>query len=152
MRFELVDNNVERGEGGIRHDHAVADQCGHVHPLRALGAIAHAEDKLQTNEKYAGIPHDDKDVQSDVVAERVDSWVGQAAGDEVEGEVEVGEGEEGEQQRYELVHEFDVQENLAGNRVVGVPDLAEMHKGVYCGKEGAIEPATALRYEFGDGV
>jgi hypothetical protein len=83
------------------------------------------------------------------VAEWIDLGVGQRARDEVEGQVEVGEREEGEEQRDELVHEYDVQENLARQRVVGLPDLPEMGQRVDGGEEGPIEPAMALRDGFG---
>jgi hypothetical protein len=86
------------------------------------------------------------------VAEGVDGGVGEGAGDEVEGQVEVGEGEEGEEEVDELVDELDVQHDFAVDGVVGAPDLAEVDKGINGGEEGTVEPTTPLGYEFGDGI
>ncbi len=97
------------------------------------------------------VAQDDEDVLGRA-AEGVDGRVGQAAGDEVEGQVEVGEREVGEDELDELVDEFDVQEHLARDGVVGEPDLLEVDKRVDGGEEGAVEPAAALRDELGDGV
>lgn len=36
--------------------------------------------------------------------------------------------------------------------MVSVPDLAEVHERVDGGKEGTVEPATALRNEFRNGI
>lgn len=51
-----------------------------------------------------------------------------------------------------MVDEFDVKEDLAGDGVVGGPDLFEVYKGVDGGEEGAVEPATTLRDELGHRV
>ena len=51
-----------------------------------------------------------------------------------------------------MVDEFDVEKNLAANSVVGTPDLAEVDERVDSSEEGAVEPTTALGYEFGNGI
>lgn len=48
------------------------------------------------------------------------------------------QGEECEDEVDELVDEFNVQEDLARNGVVGLPQLAEVQKGVDRCKEGAV--------------
>ena len=82
------------------------------------------------------------------MAEWIDAVVGQRAGDEVEGQVEVGEGEEGEEEGDELIEEFDVEQDFAREGVVSLPDLLEVDQGVDGGEEGSIEPTTALGDEF----
>lgn len=136
--FELQDHDVEGREGGVGHDDGVGDHGGEEHAFGALGPVAHAEDELQADEQHAGVAEDDEDVFPEVVAEGVDLGVGETARDEVEGEVEVGEGEKGEQEGDELVDEFDVQEDLAGDGVVGAPDLAEVCERVDGGEEGTV--------------
>jgi hypothetical protein len=86
------------------------------------------------------------------VAEGINFRVGQRTRDEVEGQVEVGEGEVGEEEGDELVDEFDVQEDLACSGVVGRPDLAEVDERVDGGEEGAVEPAAALGDKFGNSI
>lgn len=51
-----------------------------------------------------------------------------------------------------MVDEFDVKEDFAGNSVIGVPDLAEVNKGVDGGEESTVEPSSSLGYEFRDGI
>lgn len=60
------------------------------------------------------------------MTEGIHVWVCERAGDEVEREVEVGEGEEREHELHELVDEFDVEEDLAPEGMVGRPDLLEV--------------------------
>ena len=86
------------------------------------------------------------------MAEGINSGVGERAGNEVECQVEVGEGEVGEEELDELIHEFDVEEDLATDCVVCMPDLTEVDEGVDGCEEGTIEPTSALRYEFGHGI
>lgn len=43
-----------------------------------------------------------------------------------------------------MVDEFDMKEDLAVDRVIGPPDLAEVHQGVNCGEESSIEPSSSL--------
>ena len=52
--------------------------------------------------------------------------VGQRARNEVEGEVKISKGEEGEHERDELIDEFDVEKGFAQNGVISKPDLLEM--------------------------
>lgn len=54
---------------------------------------------MRADAENADVLQEVEDVFSDRVAEGVNEWVGEGAGDEVEGEVEVGEGEEGEEER-----------------------------------------------------
>ena len=86
------------------------------------------------------------------MTEGINLFVRQTTGDEVEGEVEVGEGEEGEHELDELIDKFDVQENFAGDSVVSVPDLAEVNKGVDSGEESSVQPSTSLGDELRDSV
>lgn len=93
-----------------------------------------------------------KNVLGDAVAEGVYLLIGHAAGDEVEGEVKVGQGEVGEKELQQLVDKLDVKQNFAPEGVVGAPDLPEVYERVDGSKEGAVEPAPPLRDELGDGV
>lgn len=106
--------------------------------------IAHAEDELQTYQQDTNIPKDDEDVFSNIVTEWVDSLVRERASNEVESEIEVGEREEGEEEGYKLVEEFDVEEDFARDGVVGLPDLFEVDKGVHSREEGSIQPSSSL--------
>ena len=99
---------------------------------------------MQANKENTCVTENHEDVSPNVVAEWVDSWVSQRACDEIEGQVEVGEGEVGEEEGYELVDEFDVKEDLACDGVICRPYLAEMDERVYSGKESTIEPASTL--------
>jgi hypothetical protein len=63
-----------------------------------LWPIAQTEDELQTDQEDGDIAQDDEDVFPDMVAEWVDGGICEGAGDEVKGEIEVGEGEEGEEE------------------------------------------------------
>jgi len=85
-----------------------------------------------------------EDDGSDVVSERVDFGVCQTACNEVEGEIEVGQGEEGEHELNELIQELHVQKDFTSKGVVGKPNLLEVDKGVNSSKEGTIEPSTTL--------
>lgn len=114
-----------------------------------MRTITHREDELRADAENADVLEEVEDVFSDRMAEGVNERVGEGAGDKVECEVEVGEGEESEEEREELVDEFDVEEDLASDRVVGGPDLFEVYEGVDGGEEGAVEPATTLRDELG---
>jgi hypothetical protein len=87
-----------------------------------------------------------------VVAERVDLGIGQGAGNEVEGEIEVGQGEKGEGQRDELIQEFDMQQDLPSDGMVGMPDLSEVDQRVDGSEEGTVQPASPLRDELGNGI
>jgi hypothetical protein len=62
------------------------------------------------------------------VAERIEFRIRERAGDEVEGQIEIGEREEGEQQLNELVDELDVKQNLTPDCMIGVPDLLEVEE------------------------
>jgi hypothetical protein len=87
-----------------------------------------------------------------VVAEGIEFWVGERTGDEVEGQVEVGEREECEQKLHELVDEFDVEQDLTPDGVVGRPDLLEVEERVHGSEEGTVEPTSTLGDELGNVV
>ena len=99
---------------------------------------------MQANKEDTCVTEDHENILPNVVAEWVDSWVSERTRNEVEGQVEVGEGEVGEEEGYELVNEFDVKEDLACDGVIRRPYLAEMDERVYRGKESTIEPTSAL--------
>jgi hypothetical protein len=44
-----------------------------------------------------------------------------------------------------LIHEFDVEKDLATYCVIGTPYLAEMDKRVDRSKESSVEPSSSLR-------
>ena len=75
VRFELDRDDVDGGEGGVRHDDAVGDHGGEVHFSSTLWSVAHAEDELQADEEDTDVPQDDEDVEADIVAEGVDFGV-----------------------------------------------------------------------------
>ena len=110
------------------------------------------EDELRADEQDADVAHNGEDVETGLAAEGVDGWIGDAACDEVEGEVEVGQGKVGEEELDSLIDEFDVQQDLASHGVVGLPDLTEVNQRVDGCKEGAVEPAAALRDKFRDSI
>lgn len=62
------------------------------------------------------------------MTERVYSWIRERTGNEVEGEVEVGQGEEGKQKTDELVDKFNVKKDLPPKGMVCLPDLFEVNK------------------------
>jgi len=78
------------------------------------------------------------------MAKRIDCGVRERASNEVECKVEVCEGEECEEQTEELVHEFNVEKDLACNGVVCVPDLLEMNQRINGSEESSIEPTATL--------
>ncbi len=45
-----------------------------------------------------------------------------------------------------------MQQGLAGDGVVRLPDLLEVDQGVDSSEEGTVEPAAALRDELGHGI
>ncbi|RDA85125.1 hypothetical protein CP532_1559 [Ophiocordyceps camponoti-leonardi (nom. inval.)] len=149
---ELTDDDVDAGERGVEHDDAVEDHAGEVEPPRALRPIAERENELGGDEQDADVSKDGEDDGTHVVTERVRLRIGEAAGDKVEGQVEVGEGEVGEEQLEKLVRELDEEEDLAGDGVVGREDLTALKEGVDGCEEGAVEPSSALGDEFGDGL
>ncbi len=128
MLSELFDDDVKCGKSCVCHDDGVCDNGAEEQLLRALGSIAHAEDELQADQQHADVPHYDENEFADTVSEGIDAMICQRAGDEVESKVEVGEREEGEEQGDELVQELDVEEDLAHEGVIGVPNLSEVHK------------------------
>jgi len=109
-----------------------------------LWSVAQAQNELKADQKHADIAQDDKDVFANMVAERVHFRIRQRTGNEVEGKVEVGQGEKGKEERDELIDEFDVQQNLPSKGMVGLPDLLEVYQGVDGSKESAIQPTSSL--------
>lgn len=87
-----------------------------------------------------------------MVAERIDSGICEGASDEIEGEIEVGQTEEGEEEGDELIDEFDMKQDLSGQGVVGVPDLLKVNEGVDGSEESTVQPSSSLRYEFRNGI
>jgi hypothetical protein len=61
---------------------------------------------LRANEEDEDVAEENEEVKAYVVSERVDSGVRERASNEVEGQVEVGEGEVGEGEVNGLVDEF----------------------------------------------
>lgn len=116
--FELVDNDIDGGEGCVCHDDAVADHAPEEHLLGTLRAVAHGEDELHADEQCASVAEDVEDNLADAVTEGIHLRVGKRTSDEVEGEVEVGEREEREHELHELVDELNVQKDLAPDSVV----------------------------------
>ena len=141
---ELHRDDPERAEERVGHDDAVDDHACHVHSFRSLWTITHGQDELHHDQQDTDVSQDVEDDCADVVSERIDSLVGERASDEVEGQVEVAKREEREEQIDELVDELDVQEQLACNRMIGLPDLCEMEKRVDGSEEGTVQPATTL--------
>jgi hypothetical protein len=78
----------------------------------------------------------------------VNAWIRERTGHEVESEVEVGERKICEKEVDELVHEFNMKEDLTGNRMVRFPDLLEMDQRVNGSKKGTIQPSPSLGHEL----
>lgn len=152
LLLELPHDDEDCGKGRVDHDDAVGDHAEHVQFLGALRTVAEGEDELCADEQHAGVPEEGEDVETNVVTEGVYCRVGETAGDEVEGEVEVCQGEVGEHELQELVDEFDVEEDLAGEGVVGGPDLLEVDEGVDGSEKGTVQPTTSLRDELRNSV
>lgn len=51
--FELDDDDVEGGEGSVRHDDTVHDHTPKEHLLGSLGSITHRQDELHADEQGA---------------------------------------------------------------------------------------------------
>ena len=126
--LELVDDNVDRGEGCVGHDETVADHTPKEHLFSALRTVAHGQDELHADEQRASVAEDVEDDLADAVAEGIHLWVSERTGDEVEGEVEIGKREEREHELHELVEELNVEEYLAPDGVVGRPDLLKVEQ------------------------
>jgi len=124
--LELDHDDINRGESRVCHDDCVGYHTAKEHLSCSLGPVAHAEDKLQANKEDTCVTEDHEDILPNVVAEWVDSWVSERTRDEIEDQVEVGEGEVGEEEGYELVNEFDVKEDLACDGMIRRPYLPEM--------------------------
>lgn len=123
---ELHDDDVDGGEGGVGHDDAVRGHAAEEHFLGALRAVAHAEDELDADGQHAGVTQNVEYVLSNIVAKGVEFGISERTRNEVKGEVEVGEREEGEHELNELIDELDVQKGLAHDGVVSCPDLFEV--------------------------
>lgn len=81
---------------------------------------------MQTDQQDTGIPEDDEDDFSNTMTEGIILWIGKGTSDEIEGKVEVCEGEVGEEEGDELVDEFDMEKDFADNGMIGLPDLSEV--------------------------
>lgn len=93
----MADHDVDAGEGVVCHDYGINYHGREIEPLRSLRSIAHGEDKLRADEEDAGVAEDGEDVETKIVTEGIDGGVGERASDEIEGEVEVSEGEVGKE-------------------------------------------------------
>lgn len=87
-----------------------------------------------------------------MMSEWIDTLFGQSTGNKVKGQIEIGEGEVGEEKLAELVDEFNVQENLASDGVVGRQNLSELDERVNGRKKGTVEPSSTLGNKFRDGI
>lgn len=74
--------------------------------------------------------------------------VAKGAGNEVECEVEIRQGEKREEQLHELIEKLDLEQYLPPKRVVRPPYLPELYQRVNRREEGAVKPAPPLRYEL----
>ena len=90
------------------------------------------------------VAEEDEDVEPYIVSKGVDCRVRERASYEIEGQIEVGEGEVGESEINGLVEEFYVQKDFSADGVVCRPDLAVMDEGIDSCKEGTIEPSSTL--------
>lgn len=109
---------------------------------------------MRADQQDAGEAEDDEDVEADVVSEGVELRVGEGAGNEIEGEIEVClvesalcryqsrrrtyQREVCKEQANELIYEFYVEEHFTCNGVVGGPYLLEVDERVDGCEEGAI--------------
>lgn len=73
----------ERGEKGVKHEN------GH-HPDLPLRSISHGENELSTDQQDTGKSQNNKYIQPNSMAKRVESRIRQRASDEVKREVKVG--------------------------------------------------------------
>jgi hypothetical protein len=78
------------------------------------------------------------------MAKWIDCGIRERACYKIECEVKIGQGEEREEQIDELVYEFDMQENLAADGMISMPNLTKVHQGVNGGEESSIQPSSAL--------
>jgi len=116
---------------------------------------------LHADEENTEVLQDVKDVVANIVSKRIDFWIPQRASDKVECEIKVClytrqynkvsrgidklyQREEGEQQTDKLIHELNMEKNLASDCMVCLPDLLPMEKSIDCSKESTIEPSSAL--------
>ncbi len=93
---ELAHDDVDRGEGGVDHDYTVDHHTGEIQLLRSLRSIPHTQYKLRTDQQHTNVLEEIEDVFPHIVTEGVNLRICERAGDKIEGEVEVGQGEEGE--------------------------------------------------------
>ena len=149
---ELPDDDVDDGEGRVHHDDAVDDHTAQIEPPGALRTITKRQDELDSNEQDTRVPQDDEDDVANAVTERIDSWVCQPAGDEVESQIEVCERKVREEQLDKLVDKFNVQEDLASKSVIRLQNLSELDQGVDGSEEGTVQPSSSLGDELGNGI
>ena len=106
--LELDDDNVDTCECIIRHYYRVYYHGSKIEFLRTLRTVTHAKDELRADKKDERVAEEDEEVEAYVVSEWVNGGVRERASDEVEGQVEVGQGKVGEGEINSLVAEFDV--------------------------------------------
>lgn len=86
------------------------------------------------------------------MAKGINLRIREGSSDEVEGKVEVTQGEVREEQADELIDELDMQEDLAAECVISTPDLPEVDKRVDSCEESSVQPSSSLRDKFRDSV
>lgn len=99
---------------------------------------------MSADEENARVPQNGEDYFADVVSEGVDGLVGEGPSYEVEGQVEICQGEVCEQQTDKLIQEFNMKKDLARDGMVRLPNLPEVHQRVDGGEKGTIQPTTTL--------
>ena len=152
LGYELSSDNVYSRKDGVGHDDAINDHTRQVQLPCTLWSIAEGQDELGRDEQHTGISQDGEEDGSNVVAKGVHLRICQAAGNEVKGEIEVGEREVREQELDGLVYELDEEENLASNGVIRRENLASIDNGIDGSEKGAVEPSSTLRDELGHGI
>ena len=113
-----------------------------------MGTVSHREDELGADEKNTSVAQDGENVQAHGMTKRINSWIGEGAGYEVEGEVKVGKREIGKEKIDKLIHKLDMKEDLSSDRVVRLPYLAKVDKRIDCREECAVQPSSSLRHKF----
>jgi hypothetical protein len=124
----LAHNDVDTSEGVVGHNDTTCDHGAKVELLGTLRTISHGENELRADKQNAYITKDDEEIEANIVAKGINGWIGERTGDEIEGKVEVGQGEVGKKQVDKLIDELDVQENLTADGMVCPPDLTEVDK------------------------
>ena len=136
-------------------------------PLRT---VTQRDDELQTHDQNTSVPKDNEDVFAHVVSKRIHLLIGQGTSNEVESKVEISleklaimlfiaartrstyQTKVGKHQVEELIHKFNMKQDLARQSMIRVPDLLRIENGVHGSKESTVQPTTTLRDELGNRV